>query len=102
MTDSPPLEKEKASAHWILPTFGLAFGLAVLMVVIVFVAVMALESPSNRRTAVRAAPIATVAPTGAMVGAAPVQTAAEASAAIASPLELHHLVFPALDQRRQE
>lgn len=52
-----PAEKDPTPKPWLLQTVGVALGLAVLMVVIVVVAVLALESPANRRAAVRAAPI---------------------------------------------
>ena len=63
---------------------GLAFGLAVLMVTVVVVAVLALESPSNRRpAAVRAAPIAT--PSSSATGALPEQAVTAAPTAAVEP-----------------
>jgi hypothetical protein len=87
MTESQPMEKDTAPRRWILSTFGLAFGLAVLLVVIVFAAVMALESPANRRAAVQAASIATVTPSGDTALAAPEQTVTTAPTATAGPTQ---------------
>jgi hypothetical protein len=87
MTETQPVEKNKETRHWVLQTLGLAFGLAMLMVVVVTVAVLALESPSNRRAAVSAAPISTATPVDTMGGATPEQSATEAPTAAPEPTQ---------------
>jgi hypothetical protein len=85
MTELPSPEKEPESRRWIFQTVGLAFGLAVLMVVIVTVAVLALESPASRRAATaQAAPLAA---TAMISDAAQQQVAMDAPTATAEPTQ---------------
>lgn len=82
MTKPPPLNNDTEPRPWILQTLGLAFGLAVLLVVIVTVAALALESPSSRRAVtVRAVPLATATPFD-----APAATADPTQTPVARPL----------------
>ncbi len=86
MSEPQPLEKDKEPRHWILQTFGLAFGLAVLLVVMVTAVVMAVESPSNRRAAVRAEPISSTTAPDAMAAAAPGHSGAPEQAVTEAPI----------------
>ena len=68
MTELPSSDNKRTSLPWLLPTFGLALGVSVVMVAIVFVGLLALESPSSRRAAASAA--ASTAPLAAPSGSA--------------------------------
>lgn len=88
MTEPQPLEKDREPRHWIVQTFGLAFGLAVLIIAIVTVVVMGLESPSTRRAAVRAAPIATASQPAVVKDTAPDRGATDAPIAAPGPTQM--------------
>lgn len=83
MTELPSSDPKRPSRAWLVQTFGLAFGVAVVMVAIVFVGVLALESPSNRRPAVRAESLAT--PSSSAAEPLPEQAVTAAPTATAEP-----------------